>query len=171
YTLSLKQIEDTTKHMVRASKWTFTTTIVPHVVSVTASDIGPVTDGAEVTPGAQITLTFNDVMLPSTVKVSAATQPATMTWAADYRSASMSTRGIPSGPLVLQLAAGAKDSTGHTVTDTWTLVTGLYYHDREHTTPLKYPALIQVPNDEFARDQDGLQAADLVFEYLAEGGI
>jgi hypothetical protein len=171
YTLTMKQFEDTTKHQVRASRWTFTTTIVPRVVSVTASDIGPVTDGAEVTPGAQITLTFNDAMVPSTVKVSAGTQPAGLTWAADSRSASMSTRGIPSGPLVLQLAAGAKDSTGHSVKDSWTLVTGLYYHDREHTTALKYPALIQVPNDEFARDQDGLQAADLVFEYLAEGGI
>src|SRR5207245_3678205 len=54
---------------------------------------------------------------------------------------------------------------------TWTLDTGLYYRDREHTIALKYPALIQVPNDPGAVDQDGLQAAGIVFEYLAEGGI
>ena len=49
--------------------------------------------------------------------------------------------------------------------------TGIYWHDREHTTSLRYPALIQIPNDEYARDQNGLQAADVVYEYLAEGGI
>jgi hypothetical protein len=53
----------------------------------------------------------------------------------------------------------------------WTLDSGLDYRDREHTIALKYPALIQVPNDVGALDQDGLQAADIVFEYLAEGGI
>jgi len=51
------------------------------------------------------------------------------------------------------------------------LQTGVYYHDHGHTVALKYPALIQIPNDEFARDQNGLQAADIVWEYLAEGGI
>src|SRR5258708_28540312 len=30
---------------------------------------------------------------------------------------------------------------------------------------------MQLPNDEFARDQNGLQAADVIYEYLAEGGI
>jgi hypothetical protein len=53
----------------------------------------------------------------------------------------------------------------------FTLNTGIYYHDRESTTALKYPALIQIPNDYYARDQNGLQAASVVFEYLAEGGI
>jgi len=51
------------------------------------------------------------------------------------------------------------------------LITGIYYHDREKTTALKYPALIQIPNDYYARDQNGLQGAGLVFEYVAEGGI
>jgi hypothetical protein len=53
----------------------------------------------------------------------------------------------------------------------FTLKTGVYWHDHEHTIGLNYPALIQIPNDEFARDQNGLQAADIVYEYLAEGGI
>ena len=79
--------------------------------------------------------------------------------------------GIPSGPLVIQLAAGARDQTGHAMSTAFTLNTGLYDHDREKTTALRYPALIQIPNDSFARDQNGLQAASLVFEYVAEGGI
>src|SRR6202022_3569163 len=77
----------------------------------------------------------------------------------------------PSGPLQIQLAPGGRDQTGHAVPGTFTFKTGVYYHDREHVTPLKYPALIQIPNDEYARDQVGLQAADVVFEYVAEGGI
>jgi len=171
YTLTLTSFEDTSKHRVTGGRWTFTTTIVPRIVSVTMPDGTPVTNGLEILPGTQLTFNFNDAMDPSTVKVSLGTQPVTLSWAKDLRSASMATSGIPSGPLVLNLAAGAKDQTGHFVKTAWTLDSGLYYRDREHTIVLKYPALIQVPNDSDAVDQDGLQAADIVFEYLAEGGI
>jgi hypothetical protein len=42
----------------------------------------------------------------------------------------------------------------------------------EHTVPLTSPALVQIPNDNYgARDQSGLQAASIVFEYLTEGNI
>jgi len=34
-----------------------------------------------------------------------------------------------------------------------------------------YKRQIQIPNDELAWDQNGLQAADIIFEYVAEGGI
>src|SRR5581483_1497885 len=108
---------------------------------------------------------------PDTVKITVNDKPATLSWAKDDRSASSPTSSVPSGPLVIALAAGAKDHDGRAVHDSWTLDTGLYYRDREHTVSLKFPALIQVPNDEMAVDQDGLQAADMVFEYLAEGGI
>jgi Protein of unknown function (DUF3048) N-terminal domain/Protein of unknown function (DUF3048) C-terminal domain len=109
--------------------------------------------------------------VPATIKVTIGANPADLKWAADNRSATISTQGMPSGPLVLSMAPGGSDQTGHHVPGTFTLKTGIYYHDREHTTALKYPALIQVPNDYYARDQNGLQAADIVFEYLAEGGI
>ena len=81
------------------------------------------------------------------------------------------TAGLPSGPLTVSIAAGGRDQTGHTVPAGFTVKTGIYWHDREHRVSLRYPALIQIPNDEFARDQNGLQAADVIFEYLAEGGI
>jgi hypothetical protein len=171
YTLTLKPLQDTTKHQVRGGRWTFTTTIVPRIVSVTLPDGSAVTGGMEIAPSSVLTFNFNDEMVPSSVQMSLGTQPAALTWAKDSRSASLSTQSIPSGPLLLNLAAGAKDTTGHLVKATWSLDTGLYFRDREHTVTLKYPALIQVPNDESARDQDGLQAADVVFEYLAEGGI
>ncbi len=171
YTMALKPITDLTHRHLQAGHWTFTTLIVPRITSVNAAGGTALADGAEVNPGTPLTFNFNDQMNPRTVKLMLGTQPLPLKWAADNRSATLSTQGMPSGPLVLQLGSGALDQTGHTVSGAWTLKAGLYYHDQEHATALKYPALIQIPNDEFARDQDGLQAADIIFEYLAEGGI
>jgi Protein of unknown function (DUF3048) N-terminal domain/Protein of unknown function (DUF3048) C-terminal domain/Bacterial Ig-like domain len=171
YTITVTSFTDVSKRKVAGGRWSFTTTIVPRIVSVTMPDGAAVTNGLEIMPGSQLSFNWNDAMDPSTVKLSLGAQPATLAWAKDDRSAAVSTSGIRSGPLVLKLAAGAKDQTGHVVRGAWVLDTGLYYRDREHTIALKFPALIQVPNDADAVDQDGLQAADVVFEYLAEGGI
>jgi DUF3048 family protein/Big-like domain-containing protein len=172
YTVTMKPIVDVGRHRIQGSSWSFTTIIVPHVTSITgATDNTPLTDGMELDAGSTLKLNFNDAMEPTTIKVTLGTQIADLKWATDHKSATLSTAGIPSGPLQVQLPAGGRDQSGHLVPTTFTLKTGIYYHDREHTTPLKYPALIQIPNDEFARDQNGLQAADMIFEYLAEGGI
>jgi hypothetical protein len=173
YAVTMKPIFDVGHHKIQGSTWSFTTLIVPRVVSITgpgASD-PPLVDGAEIDPGTSLRLNFNDTMEPTTVKVTLGTQPIDLKWAADNKSATFSTAGIPSGPLQVQLAPGGRDQTGHAVPGTFTFKSGIYYHDREHVTPLKYPALIQIPNDEFARDQSGLQAADMIFEYVAEGGV
>jgi hypothetical protein len=170
YTVTLTTITDLSHHRVPGGRWTFTTNIVPRITSVTAGAIA-LTDNAEIDPGTLLTVSFNDAMEPTTVRVDVRNVQAELKWAPDDRSATISTQGMRSGPLVLQMGPGGRDQTGHHVPGTFTLKTGLYYHDREHTTPLKYPALIQVPNDYYARDQNGLQAADIVFEYLAEGGI
>ena len=170
YTVSLKPIYDVGHHRVAGTQWTFTTIIIPRVTAVTAGGAA-LKDGDEIDPGSTIQLTFNDAMEPTTIALMVGTKPATLKWASDDRSATFSTIGIPSGPLPLQIAAGGRDQSGHLVPAAFSLKTGVFYHDREHTVPLKYPALIQIPNDEFARDQNGLQAANMVFEYLAEGGI
>jgi hypothetical protein len=171
YTVTMKTIVDVGHHRVQGNDWAFTTIIVPHVTSITSPAGTALSDGMEIDPGSALKLNFNDAMEPTTIKVTVNTQVADLKWAADYKSATVSTAGIPSGPLQVQLNGGGRDQTGHLVPGTFTLKTGAYYHDIEHTTPLRYPALIQIPNDEFARDQNGLQAADMIFEYVAEGGI
>ncbi|HKV87651.1 MAG TPA: DUF3048 domain-containing protein [Candidatus Dormibacteraeota bacterium] len=171
YTATLKAILDVGHHRVQGTTWSFTTIIVPHVSSVTGAGGVALNNGDEVDPGTVLTLNFNDAMNPATVAILIGTKPATLKWAADDRSATLSTVGVPTGPLALQMAAGGRDQTGHAVPLAFSLHSGIYYHDHEHTTPLKYPALIQVPNDQNAVDQNGLQAANIVFEYLAEGGI
>jgi len=171
YIVTITPFTDAGKHQFKGGRWTFTTTIVPRITAVNLPDGSAITNGLEVQPRSTLTFVFNDVMQPDTVKITVNDKPATLSWAKDDRSASSPTSSVPSGPLVIALAAGAKDHDGRAVHDSWTLDTGLYYRDREHTVSLKFPALIQVPNDEMAVDQDGLQAADMVFEYLAEGGI
>ncbi len=171
YSVSMKPIYDVGHHRVGGSQWSFTTIIVPHVTAITAGDGTALKDGMEIDPGTGMKLTFNDAMEPITIKVNVGTQVAALKWAADYKSATFSTAGLPSGPLSIQIAPGGRDQTGHLVPGAFTLKTGVYWHDHEHTIALRYPALIQIPNDEFARDQNGLQAADVVFEYVAEGGI
>jgi hypothetical protein len=171
YTVTMKAIYDVSHHRVQAARWDFTTIIVPRITSVAGPGGTPLTDGMEIDPGSTLKLNFNDVMEPVTIKVTIGTQIAALKWADDDRSATLSTAGIPSGPITLSMAPGGRDQSGHLVPSAFALKTGVYYHDREQTTALKYPALIQIPNDEYARDQNGLQAADVVFEYLAEGGI
>jgi len=171
YTVTLGPITDLSHRHIPGRQWTFTTNIVPRITSVTGTGGAAVTDGSDIDPGTPLTIKFNDAMEPITIRVNVNGQQAELKWAADDRSATIATVGMPSGPLVLGMDPGGRDQTGHHVPGTFTLKTGLYYHDREHTTPLKYPALIQMPNDHFARDQNGMQAADVVFEYLAEGGI
>ena len=171
YTVTLKPTYDTGRRRVAGTEWSFTTIIVPHVASVTGPGGIALKDGDEIDPGWPITLTFNDAMEPTTVKVLIGTQPAKITWASDDRSLTIPTAGMASGPLTVQLPPGGRDQTGHLVPSTFTLKTGIYYHDREATTTLRYPALIQIPNDQNAVDQNGLQSANIVYEYLAEGGI
>ncbi|MFI5284474.1 MAG: DUF3048 domain-containing protein [Candidatus Dormibacterales bacterium] len=171
YTVTFKAITDANRHNVKAAHWTFTTNIVPRVTAVTGPDGKPLTDGSEVDPGTILKLTFNDAMEPITIRVSIGTQIADLKWAADDKSATFTTAGIPSGPLLVNIAPGGRDQSGHLVPAAFNLKTGVYYHDHQHTTPLPYPALIQIPNDAYAVDQNGLQAAGIVFEYLAEGGI
>ena len=171
YTATLTSIDDLSHHQVKGGRWIFTTIIVPRIVAVTTGNGGPLTDGMEMDLGATLKLTFNDAMVPTTIKATISGKPATLAWAADDRSATFATAGMASGPLTILIASGGRDQTGHTVPVGFTLRTGIYWHDHEHTISLRYPALIQIPNDEFAVDQNGLQAADIVFEYLAEGGI
>jgi len=171
YTVTLKALTDLGRHPVKAAQWTFTTIIVPRVLSVTAPGGMALADGGEIDPATPLQLNFNDAMDQATVNVALGTKAATLKWSADSKSAAISTVGIPSGPLDILLAPGAVDQTGHPLATPFNLNTGVYYHDLEKTTSLKFPALIQVPNDEFARDQNGLQAASIVFEYVAEGGI
>jgi hypothetical protein len=171
YTVTMNAIKDLGRHPIKAAQWTFTTLIVPRVLSIAAPGGMTLADGGEIDPGTALQINFNDAMDHGTVSVTLGTNTAALKWAADSRSAAISTAGIPSGPLVIQLAAGAVDQTGHPIATPFSLKTGIYYHDHERTTALKFPALIQIPNDSFARDQNGLQAAGLIFEYVAEGGI
>ena len=155
YTVDLKPILDVSGHHVNGGHWTFTTIIIPRVVAITAGDGTALKDGMEIDPGATLKLAFNDQMEPVTIKATINGQVADLKWATDDRSATFSTAGIASGPLTIQISPGGRDQTGHSVAAGFTVKTGIYWHDHEHTISLRYPAIIQVPNDVDARDQNG----------------
>jgi hypothetical protein len=171
YRVTIKPILDVGHHHVNGGEWVFTTVIVPRIIAITAADGSALKDGAELDPGATMKMSFNDAMEPVTIKMTIGTQIVPLKWAADDRSATFSTTGMASGPLTIQMSPGGRDQTGHLVAAAFTLKSGIYWHDHEHTISLPYPALIQIPNDADAVDQNGLQAAGIIFEYLAEGGI
>lgn len=172
YTVTLKPLKDGAGRTVSGHRWRFTTTIVPRVTSLATDKGGSAADGASIPLGTGLTFVFNTPMNESTVSVIANAQPATLTWSADGLNAALSTKGIPAGGLDLGLGPGGKDRLGHQLLADWKVHLNLVFSFSLHTVPLKVPALVQIPNDNYgARDQSGLQAANIAFEYQTEGGI
>jgi len=171
YTVHVDQFKDNRGIAVKAATWTFTTTLVPRVVALTNDAGTAIADDAELPVGSNLKITFNTAMDGASVKLLGNGNALQLTWADDTKSAGIATKGIPVGPLELTLGPGGHDQLGHVLPTEWKLSANLVFRVNVHTTPLKFPALIQVPDDPGAWDQSGLQSADLVFEYATEGNI
>ena len=170
YTLKLDAFDQAGRRFP-AAHWSFRTTIVPRIVSVTTDTGASLADGADLKLATPIKLTFNDAMDQASVKLAVNGKPADLAWQPGGTAALLQTKGIGIGPLQLELQPGAQDLQKRAVKAAWKLALNLVYKVDIHTVALSYPALVQVPNDAGAWDQSGLSAADMVFEYLTEGGI
>jgi hypothetical protein len=170
YTISLRSIRDAGGRPVQARHWRFTTTLVPRVLSLTTGTGAAVSDAAWLPAGTPLQLTFNTAMDTGSVGLLANQGPLGLTWGADGRSAALDVGPLHVGPVELALAPGGRSSGGRPLAP-WRLALTLAYQVQVHTVLLQAPALVQVPNDPAARDQSGLQAAAMVYEYLTEGGI
>jgi Protein of unknown function (DUF3048) N-terminal domain/Protein of unknown function (DUF3048) C-terminal domain/Bacterial Ig-like domain len=170
YTLSVAPLQDSFGHRLKATRWRFTTTIQPRVVSVTAEGGATVPDQGEIPSGSRLIIGFNEPMNTSSVNLLANGSPAQLSWSADGRTASLGGASLPIGRLELSLGAGSRDSAGRPA-GAWSTHLAVVFHVNIHTVPLRVPALVQVPNDPAAREQSGLQAADVVYEYLTEAEI
>jgi hypothetical protein len=172
YTIQVAPPRATGAREVTPARLRFTTTLVPRVTALTTEVGAAVASNGEVPLNASLKLVFNAAMDASSVKVLLNTKPIDLTWAADGKSAGMKTQGLGVGPLDLAIAPGGRDLTNHPLSTDWNFHGTLVFSVSLHTVPLKYPALVQIPNDDYgARDQSGLQAADMVWEYETEGGI
>ncbi len=171
YTVRFDQTKDDRSVTIRPATWKFTTTLVPRVVALTTDSGTAIADDAELPVGSNLKIAFNATMDAVSVKVLANGNPVPLTWSADGKSAGLATKGIPVGPLALTLGTGGHDQLGHLLLTDWKVTASLVFKISVHTTPLGYPALIQIPNDPGAWDQSGLQSANMVFESVAEGGI
>jgi hypothetical protein len=170
YTLTLSPLRDASGHTVKSARWSFTTTIVPRVVSLTTEAGAAVTDRDAIPAGSRLRVSFNDAMDTASVKLLANGKPVGLSWAGDGRSASVEAGPLKIGALQLALADGSRDVAGRAAL-TWNLRASVIFEASIHTVPLRAPALVQIPNDPAARDQSGLQAADAVYEYDTEGDI
>jgi hypothetical protein len=141
----------------------------PRVVALIAGT-SAVSDGDLVPTGALLRLTFSTAMRTGSVRLLADQAPLGLRWADDRRSAALGSGALRIGPVELAIAPGAVDAGGRAL-GTWRLAFRSVFDAAPQTVPLRAPALVQVPNDPAARDQAGLQAAAIVYEYLTEGGI
>src|SRR5260221_3965789 len=172
YTVAMLPLKDADGIAIAKRLWHFTTTIVPRVTGLLTEAGSTTSDGSELPLGSGLTLTFNTAMAATTVSVLVNSTAAVLTWADDGKEASFSTKGIPAGTLDIALGPGAQDRLKHAVQTAWKLQLNLVFAVTEHTVPLSAPAIVQIPNDNYgARDQSGLQAASIIYEYLTEGGI
>jgi Protein of unknown function (DUF3048) N-terminal domain/Protein of unknown function (DUF3048) C-terminal domain/Bacterial Ig-like domain len=172
YTVSVLPFPDGSGIATAKRVWHFTTTIVPRVTSLTTENGTATGDGSELPIASKLKLAFNAAMAPATVKLLLNGTATDLAWSDDGKLASFSATGIPAGGLDVGLGPGGKDQLGHLLDDSWKLHLNLVFAVTEHTIPLTSPALIQIPNDNYgARDQSGLQAASIAFEYVTEGGI
>ena len=170
YRVSMESFKDSGGHGVPAHSWHFRTTILPRVVSVLSAAGGPLTPGEAVAVGSSLTVLFNAAMDTAAVHMTVNQKPAGLDWLAGSKSARLATAGIPAGLFSLALMDG-RDQGGHPAAGGYHIDLNLRYVNDEKTVPLKYPALVQIDNVPSARDQSGLQSADVVFEYQTEGGI
>ena len=171
YTVSLVAFKDSAGHQVDGGSWRFTTTIVPRVVAVTTDTGTAIGDGADLPVGSALKVAFNTAMDQTATRIMANGAAATAAWEPDGKTVDLATKGAAVGPLELTLGPGGRDTSGRPASTDWKLTANLVFRVNVHTTPLRFPALVQIPNDPYARDQSGVQSADLVYEYATEGGI
>lgn len=142
----------------------------PRVIALTTSSGAAVSEGDLVPAGTPLWLSFNTAMEGSSVRLLADGAPIPLRWNGQETSAALDVGTLHVGPVALAIASGGRDAGGNALA-AWRLSFRLLFGVSAHTVPLAAPALVQVPNDPSARDQVGLQAAAIVYEYLTEGGI
>lgn len=167
YSLSVDSFKDTAGHQLKGAQWSFTTTAVTGVLQA-VNDAGvKLADGFEIPAGSGIKITFRTDMDPAQTSLMVAGKPAQAAWS-DPRTATISTKGLAPGRIEIDLADGGKDRAGRPINNRFHLRGALYTPIVINTTPVRAPAIVQIPNDPQALDQSGIQAADIVYEYLTE---
>lgn len=172
YTVRVTPAHDSDGHRVVAGRWRFTTTLVPRVLGVTTDSGATVAENSELGINTNLQVNFNTAMEQASVRIMVNTQPAQVSWDPAAKVAALSLKGVPVGPVDLTLGPGGRDSMGRILPTNWDLKASVVFRPNIRTAPLPYPAVVQIPNDNYgARDQSGLSAADFVYEYDTEGNI
>ena len=185
YSLTVKDVSSA-DHSMSLSNWTDKFKTQPRVgVAGYLVDGKPVTTATgipSIRPFATVTITFTTAMKVDTVTPTVnevALPAAQLKWAADGKSVDIGSPGyLPYQAYRIGIAPQAQTASGDAATDVQELpanVVGLEPSNSSSQIPTGFqtPAAMLVVEDNagLARPQAGLQASDMVFEYISEYGI
>ncbi|HVD01397.1 MAG TPA: DUF3048 domain-containing protein [Candidatus Dormibacteraeota bacterium] len=186
YSVQLKNVSSS-DHSLSLSNWQAKFKTQPHAgIAGFLVDGKPlaITAGSTPTiaPLAAVTITFTGPMQPATATPTVnglALPAAQFAWAADHKSVLINRTYLPYQTYQIGVAGTALAANGDVATDTAPLTTaaaGIEPANSSSGIPATgfktQPALmVVVDNAGLARPQSGLQAADMVFEYISEYNI
>ena len=185
YSVALKNVKSS-DHSLSLGNWKGKFSTQPRVgIAGYLVDGNPVTTEpgtSTITPFSKVTITFTTPMKEATASPTVNGSPldaARFSWAADQKSVAISSPGyVPYQTIKFGIAAQAVTAKGDVATDVQELpaaVTGLEPSNSTSQIPAGFKTLATMlvveDNAGLARPQLGLQASDMVFEYISEYNI
>ncbi len=180
YTVSVAAFRDSA-HDVELKAWHAEFHTQPVLVAQFQLNDEVVGDAAVASPSAGVTIRFPLAMQPATVLITASGQPVASTllqWASDRRSASVSSAAFALGQSVDLAVDDGASNRGDVLTQPTHLKLTIDVLEPSNTGSgvtgdfkPRPPVEIVIENSGPARPQVGLQAADIVVEYISEYSI
>jgi len=177
YHVTLNGAQNTSGRSV-SNSFSFKTEAAPTVGAVLVNN-QKVTDGAQgVKPVGNIALQFTQAMDTARTPITVNGKPVdtkTVSWSADKKTATLSMKLGHSHPYQLAIPQTAVNAKEDPLAADWKLAFTTIIEVPSQGNPSKIgsgaPLIIQVENSVDARPQNGVQQADMVYEYISEGSI
>jgi len=183
YTIKLSDVPDA-KHDAKLRRWTASFFTQPRVGIGTIAVDGKPADprSVQVTPRSKVQIAFTVSMRPGTVTFMTGDQPlpaSSVQWQPDNQNVTLS---VPVknlyAPFTLSVGQNALSSYGDPFTDSAAAtLTGVALEPANTNSGIdasfkaQPPTMIVIENSDASRPQHGLQAADIVYEYVSEYNI
>ena len=177
YQVRIKDAQNTSGRTV-SSGLSFKTEAAPTVAAVSVNK-QKITDGAQgIKPAGSVAIEFSQAMDVARTPIAVngkALAAKSVSWSGDGRTASLDLKLGPSHPYALSIPQTAVNAKQDPLAADWkfsftTVIEVPSQGDPNHIGS-GAPAIIQVENSVDARPQNGVQQADMVYEYISEGSI
>jgi hypothetical protein len=174
YTVNLKDAESTGHSKVSRS-FSFKTEAAPTVSSVTVNGQA-VKDGQQlIPPKGDIKLNFSQAMDSGKTPILLNGKPVPATWSSDSKTATLKVTLAHSHPYPLTVPQAALNQKQDPFLADWkltfTTVIEVPSQGDSNRIGSGAPVIVQIENSQAARPQNGMQEADMVYEYESEGSV